>query len=144
MRPTIRVAGVAGFALAVSALAATAPAEASTSSGVDGAVFALTDNLAANTVAAYERLPGGALRPAGIYRTGGLGGQLAGSVVDHTASQGALALDRAAGLLYAVNAGSDTLTVFDVHGDRLDRRQVVGSGGAFPVSVAVHGNLVYV
>ena len=144
MKTSIRVAGVAGFALAMPALAAATPAAAAPSSGRDGAVFALTDNLAANTVVAYDRTSGGDLRPAGAYRTGGLGGQLDGSVVDHTASQGALALDRDNGLLYAVNAGSDTLTVFDVHGDRLDRRQVVGSGGAFPVSVAVHGNLVYV
>jgi len=144
MRTSIRVAGVAGFALAMPALAAATPAAAATSSGRDGAVFALTDNLSANTVVAYDRTPDGALHQGGTYGTGGLGGQLAGSVVDHTASQGALALDRDNGLLYAVNAGSDTLTVFDVHGDRLDRRQVVGSGGAFPVSVAVHGNLVYV
>ncbi|WP_433304905.1 lactonase family protein [Actinoplanes sp. CA-030573] len=141
MKSSIRVAGVAGLALA---LATGSPALASPSSGPGGAVFVLTDNLTANTVAAYGRLPGGTLRPAGTYRTGGLGGQLAGSVVDHTASQGALALDRDNGLLYAVNAGSDTLTVFDVHGDRLDRRQVVGTGGTFPVSVAVHGSLVYV
>jgi DNA-binding beta-propeller fold protein YncE len=141
MRSSIRVAGVAGFALA---LAAGSPAFAATSSSGDGAVFALTDDLSANAVVAYDRQPGGALRQAGAYRTGGIGGQLDGSVVDHTASQGALALDRDNGLLYAVNAGSDTLTVFDVHGDRLDRRQVVGSGGTFPVSVAVHGNLVYV
>src|SRR4051794_19829114 len=100
MKTSIQVAGVAGLALA---LAAGSPAVASTSSGDGGTVFALTDNLSANTVVAYDRAPGGALRPAGTYRTGGLGGQLAGSVVDHTASQGALALDRAAGLLYAVN-----------------------------------------
>jgi DNA-binding beta-propeller fold protein YncE len=141
MRTSIRVAGTATFALALTALAA-APAAASSAAG--GAVFALTDNLSANTVVAFDRAPGGALRQAGVYGTGGRGGQLTGSVVDHTASQGALALDRAAGLLYAVNAGSDTLTVFAVHGDRLDRRQVIASGGAFPVSVAAHGNLVYV
>ena len=47
-------------------------------------------------------------------------------------------------LLYAVNAGSNTLTVFSVDGDRLIRRQVVSSGGSFPVSVAVHGHSVYV
>ena len=53
-------------------------------------------------------------------------------------------LARAAGLLYAVNAGSNTVTVFTVHGDRLSRSQVISSGGTFPVSVAVHGALVYV
>src|SRR6201999_3929739 len=36
------------------------------------------------------------------------------------------------------------LTVFGVDGDRLVRRQVVPSFGDFPVSVAAHGNLVYV
>jgi DNA-binding beta-propeller fold protein YncE len=43
-----------------------------------------------------------------------------------------------------VNAGSDTVTVFSLDGGRLVRRQVISSGGPFPVSVAFHGNLVYV
>jgi 6-phosphogluconolactonase (cycloisomerase 2 family) len=65
-------------------------------------------------------------------------------VVDHLASQGSLTYDAGHGLLYAVNAGSDTVSVFDVEGDRLRLRQVVTSGGAFPVSIAVHENVVYV
>ena len=69
---------------------------------------------------------------------------LAGSVVDHLASQGSLAYDRGHGLLYAVNAGSGTITVFGVLGDRLTRRQVISSGGSFPVSVTTRGDLVYV
>ena len=60
-------------------------------------MFALTDNPAGNAVAAYHRAPNGTLTPAGTYRTGGLGGVLTGSVVDHTASQGALAYDEAHG-----------------------------------------------
>ena len=43
-----------------------------------------------------------------------------------------------------MNAGRDTISVFAVRGDRLALRQVLGSGGVFPVSVAVHGDLVYV
>ena len=43
-----------------------------------------------------------------------------------------------------MNAGSDTISVFAVRGDRLALREVLRPGGAFPVSVAVHGNLVYV
>ena len=66
----------------------------------------------------------GALRAAGSYPTGGLGGVLSGSVVDHLASQGSLAYNRASHLLYAVNAGSTTITLFSVAGDRLSRRQV--------------------
>ena len=42
------------------------------------------------------------------------------------------------------NAGSNTVSVFAVNGDHLALRQVLGSGGTFPVSVAVHGDLVYV
>ena len=70
--------------------------------------------------------------------TGGLGGALEGSVVDHLASQGSLSYDREDGLLYAVNAGSNTISVFAVLGERLALRQVIASGGAFPVSITEH------
>jgi hypothetical protein len=107
-------------------------------------VFVQTDNTAGNRVVAYHRAADGVLSPAGTYATNGLGGILAGSVVDHTASQGSLAYDPWHSLLYAVNAGSNTVSVFAVHGDRLSLRQVISSGGTFPVSVVVHGDLVYV
>jgi 6-phosphogluconolactonase (cycloisomerase 2 family) len=136
-------------ALAVAAFAAPA-ASASTADrhedfqGARDAVFVQTDNTLGNAVVAYHRAPDGTLSIAGTYPTGGLGGVLTGSVVDHLASQGSLTYDREHGLLYAVNAGSDTVSVFAVYGDRLALRQVVSSGGTFPVSVTVHGNLVYV
>src|SRR5215469_13910610 len=143
MTTAARLAAVGGLAVAATALLA-GPAAAATGDDRTDAVFVQTDNPSGNTVAAYRRAADGSLHPAGSYPTGGLGGVLGGSVVDHLASQGSLALDRDANLLYAVNAGSDTITVFGVDGDRLIRRQVVFSGGAFPVSIAVHGNLVYV
>jgi 6-phosphogluconolactonase (cycloisomerase 2 family) len=129
------------------ASASTAPALASTApsfAGTGQAVFVQTDNPSGNQVVAYHRAPDGVLNPAGTYDTGGLGGILAGSVVDHLASQGSLSYDPWHALLYAVNAGSDTVSVFAVHGDRLALRQVLGSGGSFPVSVATRGDLVYV
>ena len=43
-----------------------------------------------------------------------------------------------------MNAGSDTFSVFSVHGDRLKLEQVAPSGGSFPASVAVHDNVLYV
>ncbi len=52
--------------------------------------------------------------------------------------------DPSASALYAVNAGSNTISVFFVWGDRLILLEVLPSGGEFPVSIAVHGNLVYV
>ena len=103
-----------------------------------------TDALGGNAVVVYDRAADGSLRQAGTYPTGGVGGQLTGSVADHLASQGSLVYDKANALLYTVNAGSNTITVFSVHGDRLIRRQVISSGGTFPVSIAVRGNLVYV
>jgi DNA-binding beta-propeller fold protein YncE len=109
-----------------------------------GVVFVQTDGLAGNAVVAYNRSADGTLTQAGTYATGGLGGQLAGSVVDHLASQGSLAYSPATGSLYAVNAGSNTVSVFSVRGDQLVLRQVVSSGGTFPVSIAVRGHLVYV
>jgi 6-phosphogluconolactonase (cycloisomerase 2 family) len=109
-----------------------------------GVVFVQTDNLAGNTIVAYDKAADGTLTQAGVYPTGGLGGQLSGSAVDHTASQGSLAYDAARHLLYAVNAGSNTITAFAVRGDHLTRLQTISSGGTFPVSITLHGGLLYV
>jgi len=137
----LTAAALAGFAaLAGSAGAATTHRQ---SGGASHALFVQTDNTAGNQVVAYHRGAGGTLTLASTYNTGGLGGQLTGSVTDHLASQGSLTYDPAHGLLYAVNAGSNTITVFAASGDKLQRRQIIGSGGTFPVSVTVHGNLVY-
>jgi len=154
VRTAIRVTAAAAIAAATTAAAAAiaaTPAFASVSSPAataradgDHAVFVQTDNTAGNRIVAYRRAADGTLSPAGSYATGGRGGILDGSVVDHTASQGSLGLDAQHGLVYAVNAGSNTISVFTVHGDRLALRQVLGSGGTFPVSVTVHGDVVYV
>jgi 6-phosphogluconolactonase (cycloisomerase 2 family) len=132
-------------ALAVPAAASAATAHGRGAGPAAGpAVFVQTDNTAGNQVVAYQRSSDGTLALAGTYPTGGLGGQLTGSVVDHLASQGSLRYDAAQHLLVAVNAGSNSVTVFGVHGTRLHQRQVIGSGGQFPVSVAIRGDLVYV
>ena len=140
---------VSTMALAITAIAAFAgPASASIggpfSPGADHVVFVQNNSTTGNQVFAYDRAPNGTLSPAGAYATGGVGGVLAGSVVDHLASQGSLTYDRRHGLLYAVNAGSNSVSVFAVIHDRLYLRQILPSGGSFPVSVAVHNDLVYV
>ncbi|MBS2550046.1 beta-propeller fold lactonase family protein [Catenulispora sp. NL8] len=127
------------------ATAATAGAATSADNGYGShAVFVQTDNTAGNQVVSYQRAADGTLKLAHTYATGGLGGVLTGSAVDHTASQGALTYDAEHHLLYAVNAGSNTVSVFAVHGTALTLEQVVSSGGTFPVSVAVHRDVVYV
>ncbi len=138
---TITRLGVAAIAATAALGAVGAPAFAV---GTSHAVFVQTDNVKGNQIVVYDRSSEGTLTQAGAYSTGGLGGALEGSVVDHLASQGSLAYDSQDGLLFAVNAGSDTVSVFGVFGDKLALRQVIGSGGTFPVSVAVHDGVVYV
>lgn len=151
MKRLARLAVGASVAMGLSAFAAPLAAGAlgpAPGPNFDGGgqhpVFVQTDNVAGNQVVAYDRAANGALKLANTYATGGLGGVLNGSQVDHLGSQGSLTYDSAHSLLYAVNAGSNTVSVFSVRGDQLSLRQVVGSGGTFPVSVAVHGGLVSV
>ncbi|ROS31111.1 hypothetical protein [Cellulomonas sp. PhB150] len=107
-------------------------------------VYVPTNDPGGNAVRVYDRADDGSLHAAGSYPTHGSGGALDGAVVDRLASQGSTVLDRGAGLLYVVNAGSDSLSVFAVDGDRLRLRDVVPTRGEFPVSVAVHDARVYV
>ena len=145
MRIRTRVVAAGGVGVAAAALLA-GPATAATEHHEHAVrpVFVEANDPSGNSIAVFDRQADGTLHAAGRYATGGTGGVLDGSVVDHLASQGALTYDRANHLLYAVNAGSNSLTVFGVHGDRLHRLQVVGSGGTFPVSVAVRNRVVYV
>jgi 6-phosphogluconolactonase (cycloisomerase 2 family) len=150
MRKMIRLGVASGAALGLATLVAPVAAGADeygggwSPGGAGHVVFVQTDNTSGNQVVAYDRAANGTLTWKHTYATGGLGGVLTGSAVDHLASQGSLTYDQRNNLLYAVNAGSNTVSVFSVWGDQLVLRQVVNSGGSFPVSVAVHGNLVYV
>jgi 6-phosphogluconolactonase (cycloisomerase 2 family) len=109
-----------------------------------GVVFVQTNEPSGNKIDVFDRGGDGRLSLAGTYPTGGLGGVAAGAESDHLASQGSLVLSPDGRALIAVNAGSDTVTTFRVHGDRLQLRNIVSSGGQFPASVAVHDDLVYV
>jgi 6-phosphogluconolactonase (cycloisomerase 2 family) len=123
------------------AFAAVHVAAASTGS----VVWVQTNQPTGNNVVVYGRGSDGRLARAGTYPTGGDGGVAApGTESDHLASQGSLVYDPTSGLLFAVNAGSDSVSAFRVHGDRLHLESVVPSGGEFPASIAVHGRLVYV
>ena len=141
---TALLAAPASAAPATTAPVAGARATNSVSTAIQHAVFVQTDDPTGNHVAAYRQAADGALSLAGTYATGGLGGVLQDSVIDHLASQGALTYDANRRLLYAVNAGSNTLSVFAVQGAKLRLRQTITTAGSFPVSVAVHGDAVYV
>lgn len=128
--------GAALFTLFVTA-AAPLPASAQ-GLATTGAVFTATNEIHANAVVAFRRNAAGRLAWLGTYPTGGngSGGGLG--------NQGALALDESGNHVLAVNAGSDTVSVFAVGPRGLDLLDQEGSGGTRPISVTVHGDLVYV
>lgn len=108
-------------------------------------VFVQTNELSGNRIVVYDRRPNGQLVYAGSYVTGGKGGAaLPGTESDRLASQGSLVYDKPHGQLLAVNAGSNTVSAFHVRGDRLALEGVWSSGGEFPASIGVHGDLAYV
>jgi 6-phosphogluconolactonase (cycloisomerase 2 family) len=130
------------LAFVVAALAAAPSAFAGGNAPV---VFVQTNELGGNHVVVYDRGADGRLSQAGTYATGGNGGAaVPGTESDRLASQGSLVYDAGHSLLLAVNAGSDTISAFKVQGDRLKLGDVLPSGGQFPASIAVHGDLVYV
>src|SRR4051812_23755068 len=146
MKRTSRLGAV--VALAAASVLASAPAFAAAPAhrppAASPVVYVPTNDPAGNQVRVLSRAVDGTLHAAGSYATGGTGGALTGAVVDRLASQGSVVLDQPSGLLYVVNAGSDTLSVFSARGDGLRLRDVVPTGGDFPVSVAVHDARVYV
>src|ERR1051325_6352569 len=142
IRPALAILAASGALALVGATPALAHGHGHGSRGV---VFVQTNEVSGNTIDVFNRGGDGRLTLTGTYPTGGLGGVAApGTESDHLASQGSLVLAADGKTLIAVNAGSDTVTSFRVHGDRLQLRSIVGSGGQFPASVAVSGRLVYV
>jgi len=139
----VLTAAAAAVTLSLGAAPAVAAGSVPTKSTV-GAVFVLTNDVAHNSVITYNRAPDGSLTRTGTVGTGGSGAIVDGAVVDPLASQGALTLDRPHRLLFAVNGGNDTVTVFGVDGSSLTRRQVLPTHGDLPVSVSVVGDLAYV
>ncbi|HKC91379.1 MAG TPA: beta-propeller fold lactonase family protein [Candidatus Limnocylindria bacterium] len=108
---------------------------AAAAEGSAGAVYTLT-NTAANAVIVYERSASGALTWSGTFPTGGSGGPLG--------SQGAVVISDDGRWLYAVDAGSNDVAVFEITKDGLTWSDRIVSGGAQPVSVTTSHDLVYV
>jgi 6-phosphogluconolactonase len=104
-----------------------------------GAVYAMTNAAAGNSILIFVRLADGTLASPPIsVATGGLG---LGSTLN---SQGSLILSPDARWLLAVNAGSNTVTVFSVSDTGLLLMSKTDSGGTTPTSIAIFGNVVYV
>lgn len=103
----------------------------------EGAAFAMTNTIADNRIVTYRRAANGHLTRLGSISTRGNG---IGTDLD---TQGGLRLSRDHRYLYAVNAGSDNITVFSVNGPNLTFVQKVYAGDE-PNSLTLHGNLLYV
>ena len=111
-----------------------------------GAVYVLT-NQVENAIAVFRRTPDGHLTAAGEFSTGGAGDPVAippDPPTDPLASQGALVFGPGNQFLFAVNAGSNQISVLRVRRTGLDLIDVVDSGGVRPISLTVHEDLLYV
>jgi 6-phosphogluconolactonase len=132
------------FLLAIAAVAATlAAGPASAASAVVGHVYVNDNTAGTNTIAAFDRHADGTLTPtAGSpFSAGGAG------TGGRIGSQGALQRSSDGRYLLAVDAGSNEISVLRIkHDGSLTPVQggVVSSNGVEPVSIAVHGRLVYV
>jgi 6-phosphogluconolactonase len=114
------------------------PSQLSLSSASEpGAIFIMTNAADGNAVLAFPRAADGSLGAPQSFPTGGLG---SGGPLGN---QGAVVL-HSNGRLYVVNPGSDEITAFRVKGAVLDRIGTVPSGGDLPISIAIHGKLLYV
>jgi Lactonase, 7-bladed beta-propeller len=92
-------------------------------------------------------LSNGTLTPAGMFSTGGSGNPVAqpgDPPTDPLASQGSLILSEDNDFLFAVNAGSNEISVLAIGKDGLMLVDKVASGGIRPISLTVHENLLYV
>ncbi|MEO7709988.1 MAG: hypothetical protein ABIS28_15760 [Caldimonas sp.] len=130
----------AGLGLGLVGQAARAEsAKASKAGGPHGGTFFTSTNSAAgNAVIAVERNSSGALGAPVSTSTGGLG---SGSGLG---SQGAVTLSEDGRHLFVVNAGSNSVSTFDVGANGLVLASVHDSGGLHPISVSERDGLVYV
>jgi 6-phosphogluconolactonase len=100
-------------------------------------------NQVENAVAVFHRSAQGTLTPAGEFPTGGAGDPGNPPINDPLASQGALIPSEGNQFLFAVNAGSNQISVLRVRRSGLTLVGVVDSGGVRPISVTLHEDLLY-
>lgn len=133
---TILIGAGASLSMISAATQALAVTPASTET-----VFAMTNNADRNEILAFESTRDGQFYQVGRFDTGGRG---SGGTIDPLTSQGSLTFSTDHSLLFAVNAGSGTLSVFRVFRNSLALVDKVPTGGSEPAAVAQWGSLVYV
>jgi 6-phosphogluconolactonase len=111
-----------------------------------GHVYAMTNDDDGNSVVVYDRANDGTLTLSELVSTGGdgSGGGHPLEPVDALGSQSPLLMSNDGLWLFAVNAGSNEISVFRVRRSGLQLTAVVPSGGDFPASLTLHEDLLYV
>lgn len=107
--------------------------------GARGYVYTMSNDTAKNSILVYMQDEKGMLTYSSTVNSGGKGlGRGLGS-------QGALIFDRSKMMLFAVNAGDNTISSFKVSADGSPTlSQTVASGGTTPISLTVSSSLLYV
>ncbi len=106
--------------------------------GWDGQVYTITNEAGGNRIAIFNRAADGDLAFDSYVNSGGNGtGAKLGS-------QGAVILSDNGRWLFAVNAGSNSISSFRVTPWGLDLADTIGSGGTTPVSLTLHDRVLYV
>lgn len=115
------------------------PSQDLSESAFAGQVYTQSNSPAGNQVLLFNRAADGSLTPGGAFWTGGTG---TGAGLGN---QSSLALNSTGRFLLAINAGSNEISSFVVRRDgTLDLVGHWPSGGTTPLSVTIHGNIVYV
>jgi 6-phosphogluconolactonase (cycloisomerase 2 family) len=133
--------------LAVAAAGAIAPVASAKRAG---AVYTETNGTSANAVVVFDRKANGKLTQRQIVKTGGKGGAQAQPGCTPPGGCPILDADSEVNvspngrLVFAVNAGSNSVTSFRETSTGLKRVDRKPSGGTFPTSVTSAGNLLYV
>ncbi len=133
--------------LLVVSLLGVAPAFAQTNTPpvFPGAVYIANNSPDGNQVMVFGRNADGSLVFTGSFDTGGRGSGVGVTVpADPLGSQNSLLLTPNNQWLFAVNAGSDQISVFRVSPQGLQLTDIVSSGGSYPVSLTFDSGLLYV
>jgi hypothetical protein len=121
------------------------PAVADGTGAPVGAVYVASNSYGGNSILTFQRYADGSLVLGAQVPTGGRGsgpGLLLPD--DPIASQNSLVVDRQNQLLFAVNAGSDDVSVLAIHGTSLRPIDRQSSRGTYPVSLALFDHVLYV
>lgn len=103
-----------------------------------GAVYTMDNSAFGNRIYIYHRFNNGRVAFAGAISTGGLG------TGESLGNQGAIQIGPAESYLYAVNAGSNNISTFQITEEGLVLLQTVPSQGERPLSLTVGRERLYV